>query len=859
MELATALRRSVSNMALLAAAAGGIAPIAFAQGTAWCPPQCPQSVQKQICYEAGRVDAYAAPFDPTTPRPFFASMLAGYSIVKQFDDPTVNAVCGTTFQNLPCGIVSARLEIQLRAEADIPSNDSIYLQWLGGTFAWGSNISALPGAGGTWNAGQTQTFNLNLGSLPGGLLTQMNTSGALDVLVSDDTTIEYARLTVTVCPCDGPARIYTVGTVDNMAAPTEPTSRRPRLTALRTTPPFLWKDNDDCTLDRGWGHTFASLPRGIVRADFTIRMQPCGGASNDSISFDLLNQGAPEAFSRGFNINTLAAPWVFPTNPLTNFYFDLGSTLPTAVCGSNLLGDFGDRTFDVYVQDDTGVDAARLRVWPCPPLRRFVGIPFDTIGSANIVQANARRLEVRNLGSSGEDGISIDAHGCDGQTISFDPSSFVNRAPGSDLLIATMGDQDGDDQSDVTGGCKVSFSDLSIMTVRPAKGSAMVGACTPVHLHNSVTGESMEACLSGGQGVHISGTEIEAFEWKVEVGEWISSLRLSGEFDMELPDGRRFRGTSVDFTEDELFATTAVESLHVTSGMNAAGTPSGDVAITGVAVAISSTKSEQAGGECVMNTNPGSITLSNIGSSGQDGITFHCPRAQSFSCDITPACAGTIEECAQAMAVSFDTIGQLPDGTHGVIGTARCAKRSEAEMNLGCLFSDDPSQECTAEVFDEAGTYQGSFQVTVTGARVIPSRGHVTVLKSCETTSAPRSTAFTFSSPVSYMNADGTVITGTTVRMAPPAGTPDAKIDAITMRVSGITELDITNQRIVMPGTGNPCPADFNQDGGVDGSDIDAFFTAWEAGDATADVNYDGGVDGEDVSTFFMAWENGGC
>ncbi|MCX5690083.1 MAG: hypothetical protein NTV94_09945, partial [Planctomycetota bacterium] len=158
-------------------------------------------------------------------------------------------------------------------------------------------------------------------------------------------------------------------------------------------------------------------------------------------------------------------------------------------------------------------------------------------------------------------------------------------------------------------------------------------------------------------------------------------------------------------------------------------------------------------------------------------------------------------------------------------------------------------------MFDEAGSYQGSFQMTVTGSRIVPSGGHVTVLKSCETSAAPRSTTFTFSGPVSYMNADGTVITGTTIRMAPPAGTPDAKIDAMTMRPSGIAELDITNQRIVIPGSTNPCPADFNQDGGVDGGDIDAFFAAWEAGEGTADVNFDGGVDGEDVGTFFAAWE----
>jgi hypothetical protein len=53
------------------------------------------------------------------------------------------------------------------------------------------------------------------------------------------------------------------------------------------------------------------------------------------------------------------------------------------------------------------------------------------------------------------------------------------------------------------------------------------------------------------------------------------------------------------------------------------------------------------------------------------------------------------------------------------------------------------------------------------------------------------------------------------------------------------------------------CVSDFNQDGGVDGSDIDAFFSLWEAGDGAADVNQDGGVDGSDVDAFFMAWESG--
>jgi hypothetical protein len=55
------------------------------------------------------------------------------------------------------------------------------------------------------------------------------------------------------------------------------------------------------------------------------------------------------------------------------------------------------------------------------------------------------------------------------------------------------------------------------------------------------------------------------------------------------------------------------------------------------------------------------------------------------------------------------------------------------------------------------------------------------------------------------------------------------------------------------------CPADFNQDGGIDGSDVTEFFVAWSSGGCDGDTNADGGVDGSDVTTFFEAWVNAGC
>jgi serralysin len=59
--------------------------------------------------------------------------------------------------------------------------------------------------------------------------------------------------------------------------------------------------------------------------------------------------------------------------------------------------------------------------------------------------------------------------------------------------------------------------------------------------------------------------------------------------------------------------------------------------------------------------------------------------------------------------------------------------------------------------------------------------------------------------------------------------------------------------------TCSPCAADYNQDGGVDGADVDVFFADWVGSAPCADVNLDGGIDGSDVDVFFFFWSAGGC
>ena len=55
------------------------------------------------------------------------------------------------------------------------------------------------------------------------------------------------------------------------------------------------------------------------------------------------------------------------------------------------------------------------------------------------------------------------------------------------------------------------------------------------------------------------------------------------------------------------------------------------------------------------------------------------------------------------------------------------------------------------------------------------------------------------------------------------------------------------------------CAADYDQDGGVTGGDIGAFFTDFEQGLPCADVDQDGGITGGDIGAFFQVFEAGGC
>jgi len=88
-------------------------------------------------------------------------------------------------------------------------------------------------------------------------------------------------------------------------------------------------------------------------------------------------------------------------------------------------------------------------------------------------------------------------------------------------------------------------------------------------------------------------------------------------------------------------------------------------------------------------------------------------------------------------------------------------------------------------------------------------------------------------------------------------GLPDCDADGLNdgRELEQGTQVDADYNGI--PDDCEGCPADFNDDGGVDGDDVIAFFAAWDIGDIAADYTGDGGVDGDDVIGFFADWDAG--
>lgn len=95
--------------------------------------------------------------------------------------------------------------------------------------------------------------------------------------------------------------------------------------------------------------------------------------------------------------------------------------------------------------------------------------------------------------------------------------------------------------------------------------------------------------------------------------------------------------------------------------------------------------------------------------------------------------------------------------------------------------------------------------------------------------------------------------TSRTLRLSSPSSDDSGMYDCVLRNAAGevVTPL--------IPLAFPICPADYDQNGGIDGGDLGAFFLDFEAGEACADVDQNGGIDGGDLGYFISIFEAGGC
>ena len=162
-----------------------------------------------VC-QAGMDDMFdpANGSEPSSPSAgLLAQLNTCNSALPFFDQAAVNACFGHTFSNCwdRCGVVTATLQMRLRASSDGSQNDELHFgDWPDPGSLWHSSLSQLleiktGGADASWDPGDSMTLTLDLAALPVATrgLTNIIASlqdGDLDVYVGDNTEIDHLKV-----------------------------------------------------------------------------------------------------------------------------------------------------------------------------------------------------------------------------------------------------------------------------------------------------------------------------------------------------------------------------------------------------------------------------------------------------------------------------------------------------------------------------------------------------------------------------------------------------------------------------------------------------------------------------------------
>jgi hypothetical protein len=174
-----------------------------------CRGKCETRQHSKVCIAGVNDNFLTTNLEPSNPSlPLLSGILSTCSAGVQsgFDIFIDNRCFGHTFTNCvdkgPCPLKKASLEICMQAsQVPLTNTDSLILGFNGGG-VWSKSLPDLNS--GSWNPGDVNCLTLDLDNLPidgASILNALQSTGHLDVVVQDDTAVDYVNLEVIYEKC----------------------------------------------------------------------------------------------------------------------------------------------------------------------------------------------------------------------------------------------------------------------------------------------------------------------------------------------------------------------------------------------------------------------------------------------------------------------------------------------------------------------------------------------------------------------------------------------------------------------------------------------------------------------------------
>jgi len=174
-----------------------------------CEGKCEKEQHNKICMAGINDNFDSSNVEPSNPSlPLLSGILASCSAGTQsgFDIFIDNRCFGHTFINCiekgPCPLKKANLKICMKAaQVPLTNTDSLILGFNGGA-VWSKSLPNLNS--GSWNPGDIMCLTLDLDNLPidgFSILNTLQSVGHLDVVVQDDTSVDYVNLEIIYDKC----------------------------------------------------------------------------------------------------------------------------------------------------------------------------------------------------------------------------------------------------------------------------------------------------------------------------------------------------------------------------------------------------------------------------------------------------------------------------------------------------------------------------------------------------------------------------------------------------------------------------------------------------------------------------------